>query len=231
MYTDYFKQIGDHYFKVMGGFNAELYKKTNLSGQRDELITPDVPTLNTATTEQKANGGYSHWANAGFFGRINYNYKERYLLEINGRYDGSSRFIGDKRWGFFPSFSAGWNVSRESFWRDLEHIVNNFKIRGSWGELGNCNTKAFYPFYQTMPTGVENSGWLINGKKPNTASAPGIVSAEMTWETVRSWNIGFDFGLLNNRLTGSFDYFVRNTLDMIGPAAQLPATLGATVIK
>lgn len=231
LYTDYFKQIGDHYFKVMGGFNAELYKKTNLSGQRDELITPDVPTLNTATTEQKANGGYSHWANAGFFGRINYNYKERYLLEINGRYDGSSRFIGDKRWGFFPSFSAGWNVSRESFWRDLEHIVNNFKIRGSWGELGNCNTKAFYPFYQTMPTGVENSGWLINGKKPNTASAPGIVSAEMTWETVRSWNIGFDFGLLNNRLTGSFDYFVRNTLDMIGPAPQLPATLGATVPK
>lgn len=92
---------------------------------------------------------------------INYNYKERYLLEINGRYDGSSRFIGDKRWGFFPSFSAGWNVSREPFWRDLEHIVNNFKIRGSWGELGNCNTTAFYPFYQTMPTGVENSGWLI----------------------------------------------------------------------
>lgn len=231
LYTDYFKQIGDHYFKVMGGFNAELYKRTNLSGQRDELITPDVPTLNTGTTEQKANGGYSHWANAGFFGRINYNYKERYLLEINGRYDGSSRFIGDKRWGFFPSFSAGWNVSREPFWRDLEHIVNNFKIRGSWGELGNCNTKAFYPFYQTMPTGVENSGWLINGKKPNTASAPGIVSAEMTWETVRSWNIGFDFGLLNNRLTGSFDYFVRNTLDMIGPAPQLPATLGATVPK
>lgn len=231
LYTDYFKQIGDHYFKVMGGFNAELYKRTNLSGQRDELITPDVPTLNTGTTEQKANGGYSHWANAGFFGRINYNYKERYLLEINGRYDGSSRFIGDKRWGFFPSFSAGWNVSREPFWRDLEHIVNNFKIRGSWGELGNCNTTAFYPFYQTMPTGVENSGWLINGKKPNTASAPGIVSAEMTWETVRSWNIGFDFGLLNNRLTGSFDYFVRNTLDMIGPAPQLPATLGATVPK
>ena len=82
LYTDYFKQIGDHYFKVMGGFNAELYKRTNLSGQRDELITPDVPTLNTGTTEQKANGGYSHWANAGFFGRINYNYKERYLLEI-----------------------------------------------------------------------------------------------------------------------------------------------------
>ena len=232
IYSDYFKQFDSgHYFKVMAGFNSELYKTRYVQAQKSTLISSSVPTINTATEDPKAWGGYAHNAVAGFFGRINYNYKERYLLEINGRYDGSSRFIGDKRWGFFPSFSAGWNVSREPFWRDLEHIVNNFKIRGSWGELGNCNTTAFYPFYQTMPTGVENSGWLINGKKPNTASAPGIVSAEMTWETVRSWNIGFDFGLLNNRLTGSFDYFVRNTLDMIGPAPQLPATLGATVPK
>ena len=232
IYSDYFKQFDNgHYFKVMAGFNAELYKTRNITAEKNTLITPGVPTINTATDDPQAYGGYADNSVAGFFARVNWSYKDRYMFEANGRYDGSSRFVGKERWGFFPSFSAGWNVSREPFWRDLEHIVNNFKIRGSWGELGNCNTTAFYPFYQTMPTGVENSGWLINGKKPNTASAPGIVSAEMTWETVRSWNIGFDFGLLNNRLTGSFDYFVRNTLDMIGPAPQLPATLGATVPK
>lgn len=232
LYTDYFKDFeGGHYLKAMLGFNAELYKERWLSGTRDKLITPSVPTLNTATSNQRNGGGYDHWSTAGFFGRVNYNYKERYLVEANLRYDGTSRFIGDKRWGWFPSFSAGWNIAREGFWQDYENIVNTFKFRASWGELGNCNTKAFYPFYQTMPITMEGTNWLLNGVKQNIASAPGMVSSEMTWETVRSWDIGLDFGLLNNRLTGSFDYFVRKTIDMIGPAPKLPVILGTGVPK
>ncbi|MGL5563094.1 MAG: SusC/RagA family TonB-linked outer membrane protein [Tannerellaceae bacterium] len=232
LYTDYFKNFDNgHYFKAMVGFNAELLNARDVSGSRDGLITPNVPTINTATSNQKAGGGYSHWSTAGFFGRINYNYKERYMVELNGRYDGTSRFIGDKRWNFFPSFSAGWNIAREDFWQSYEDIVSTLKLRGSWGELGNQNMSSWYPFYQTMPFGTANGGWLINGEKPNTSSAPGLVSSLLTWERVQSWNVGFDWGAFNNRLTGSFDYFVRKTLDMVGPAPELPVILGTSVPK
>lgn len=232
LYTDYFKEFGDgHFLKAMVGFNAELEKGRSLSARRDGLISSSVPTVNTGTSNDRASGGYSHWSTAGFFGRINYNYKERYMVELNGRYDGTSRFIGDKRWNFFPSFSLGWNIAREEFWQPYEEYVNTFKLRGSWGELGNQNTKALYPFFQTMPFGTANGSWLINGKQPNTSYAPGLVSSLLTWERVRSWNIGLDWGAFNNRLTGSFDYFVRKTLDMIGPAPELPEILGTSVPK
>lgn len=232
IYTDYFKNFENgHYFKAMVGFNAELLQARNVSGRRDGLITPNVPTIDTATSNEKASGGYSHWATAGFFARVNYNYKERYMVELNGRYDGTSRFVGDKRWNFFPSFSAGWNIAREEFWQPFEEYVNTFKFRGSWGELGNQNTDALYPFFQTMPFGTADGGWLINGEKPNTSSAPGLVSSLLSWERVQSWNVGFDWGAFNNRLTGSFDYFVRNTLDMVGPAPELPVILGTSVPK
>ena len=97
------------------------------------MITSNLPTLNTSTgTDKITKGGYSHWATAGFFGRINYNYKERYLLEVNARYDGTSRFSRDNRWNVFPSVSAGWNIAREAFWEPYTDVVNNLKLRGSW---------------------------------------------------------------------------------------------------
>lgn len=236
VYTDYFKDFKNgHYLKGMVGFNSELMKTRGVSGTIDGLTTPNVPTLNTGTTNMKASGGYAHWASAGFFGRLNYNYQEKYLLEVNGRYDGVSRFVGDKRWGFFPSFSAGWNISREAFYNEylgaFAEKVNTLKVRGSWGELGNMNTDAWYPFFQSMSIGNANNSWLLDGKKPNSASAPGLVSSLMTWETVRQWNVGADFGAFNNRFTGSFDYFKRTTLDMIGPAPELPSILGTSVPK
>ena len=232
IYTDYFKELdGGHFFKAMLGFNAELMKTRSLSASRDGLISPTVPTISTTTTNPQVGGGYAHWSTVGFFGRLNYNYKERYMAEANVRYDGTSRFIGDQCWGVFPSFSAGWNIAKEAFFEDLAADISTLKIRGSWGQLGNMNTKAWYPFYQSMPTGTANGNWLVNGEKPNTASAPGIVSSMMTWERVESWNIGLDWAALNNRLTGSFDYFQRMTNDMIGPAPQLPGILGTGVPK
>lgn len=234
IYTDYFKQFDSgHYFKVMVGFNSELYKTANLTGQKNTLISNSVPTLNTATESPTTSGGYAHNGVAGFFGRINYSYKDRYMVELNGRYDGSSRFIGDKRWGFFPSFSLGWNVVNEEFFAGIAEKanMNMLKVRGSWGQLGNTNTKdAWYPFYQTMPQG-SNYNWLVNGVRPNYASLPGIVSSLKTWETIETWDIGLDWAFFNNRLTGSFDYFVRWTYDMIGPAPELPSILGATPPK
>ena len=234
IYTDYFKEFDSgHYFKVMVGFNSELYKTANLRGQKNTLISNSVPTLNTATESPTTSGGYAHNGVVGFFGRINYSYKDRYMVEVNGRYDGSSRFIGDKRWGFFPSFSLGWNVVNEEFFAGIAEKanMNMLKVRGSWGQLGNTNTNdAWYPFYQTMPQG-SNYNWLVNGVRPNYASLPGIVSTLKTWETIETWDIGLDWAFFNNRLTGSFDYFVRWTYDMIGPASELPSILGATPPK
>ncbi len=234
IYTDYFKQFDSgHYFKVMVGFNSELYKTANLTGQKNTLISNSVPTLNTATESPTTSGGYAHNGVAGFFGRINYSYKDRYMVEVNGRYDGSSRFIGDKRWGFFPSFSLGWNIAREDFFAGIAEKarIDMLKLRGSWGQLGNTNTNdAWYPFYQTMPQG-SNYNWLVNGVRPNYASLPGLVSSLKTWETIETWDIGLDWAFFNNRLTGSFDYFVRWTYDMIGPAPELPSILGATPPK
>ena len=230
VYTDYEFKINDaHYFKVLAGFNSELNKVRSLAASRSGLITPELPTINTATNESRAiEGGYQNWATTGFFSRLNYNYKERYLLEINARYDGSSRFLRDQRWNLFPSFSAGWNVAQEEFW-GIKDVIQTFKIRGSYGELGNQNTNLWYPFYTTMPVGVNNGSWLLNGQKPNTSTAPGLVSTLLTWERIASWNLGFDLAALKNRLNISFDYYKRNTFDMVGPAPELPIILGTAV--
>ena len=233
LYSDYFKQFDSgHYFKVMAGFNAELMKSRDVYGIMDNLITPEIPTLNTATENPRTTGGYSHWATVGFFGRLNYNYKEKYLFEFNLRYDGTSRFLGDQQWGTFPSFSAGWNVAREEFfanWGNLKDYISTLKFRGSWGQLGNTNTEDLYPFYLTMPTSNQNGLWLLDGQKQNTSYAPGLVSSMLTWETVESWDVGLDIGALDNRLTAGFDYYVRTTKDMVGPAPELPSILGTGV--
>lgn len=155
------------------------------------------------------------------------------LAEVNLRYDASSRFSPDTRWALFPSFSLGWNIAREEFWEPYTNAVNTLKLRGSWGQLGNQNTTNLYTYIQTMPfypsTNTSKNTWLINGNRLNGSTAPGLISSTLTWETMSSWNIGADFGFLNNRLTASFDYFVRKTFDMVGPAPELPEILGTAV--
>ena len=230
IYSDYsFRINNNHQFKVLAGFNSELNKYRTIGASRTGLITPTLPTINTATTESRADEGqYQHWATAGFFSRLNYNFKEKYLLEVNARYDGTSRFLADKRWNLFPSVSAGWNVAKENFWK-FDNVIQLFKLRASYGELGNQNTSSWYPFYATMPIGNANGSWIVNGDRPNTASAPGLVSTLLTWERVTSWNVGFDMAMFTNRLNLNVDYFNRKTYDMVGPAPELPAILGTAV--
>jgi len=228
IYTDYSLDLAvNHHFKVMAGFNSEVNKFSNIGAGRTGLITPNVISINTATATFTNSGAYNHWATAGFFGRLNYNYKEKYFVEVNTRYDGSSRFIDEKRWNWFNSYSAGWNIAAEDFWGI--NSISMLKVRGSYGELGNQNTNSWYPFYLAQPFSVNSGGWLLNGARPNAASAPGIVSTSMTWERVKSYNIGLDLGLFDSRLTANFDYFARNTLDMVGPAKELPVILGTAV--
>jgi len=237
IYSEYSKNFAKHNFKIMAGFQYEDTRYRSMSAQRNGIIVSDIATLNTTSgldadgkvLAPVVSGQYQNWATQGFFSRLNYDYDGIYLFEANLRYDGSSRFRSDKRWGWFPSVSAGWNIAREEFFKDRFAFVNTFKLRGSYGNLGNQNTNDWYPTYLTMPIGTANGSWLINGGRPNTASAPGIVSSTLTWETIKSYNAGLDFSFLKNRLTGSFDWYNRKTLNMVGPAPELPVTLGTAV--
>jgi len=230
IFTEYSHSFGDHNMKVMVGFQSEWLRDRYITAQRDG-IQAGLPTIGTTSTNPRVGGEYNSWSTAGFFGRVNYDYKGRYLFEGNIRYDGSSRFLRNNRWNWFPSFSAGWNIAQEAFWEDFADKVNTLKLRASWGELGNQNTDSWYPFYPTIGYKPDNGGWLVNNKKPNTATQPSLVSALMTWEKSRTWEIGLDWGAFNNRLTGSFGYFQRQTYDMVGPAQELPDVLGAAEPK
>ena len=237
LYTDFEKTFAkSHHLKALAGFQAEANNYRNIWAQKIGITYPGKPTINTSTGIDKdgkviapnVSGGHNRWSTAGFFGRVNYDFQEKYLVEANLRYDGSSRFRSDDRWGFFPSASLGWNIAREEFFQPATRIMNTLKLRASYGSLGNQNTTALYPTYTVMGTGTSDK-WLMNGVKPNIAWAPALVSYDLTWEKIRTWNVGIDIGLFNNRLTGSFDYFIRNTNDMVGPSEKLPATLGIAV--
>ena len=232
IFTEYSFSLNDaHNFKVMAGFQSELYKDRNISAGRNNIMA-GLPTLNTTNASPSVGGGYGEWATAGFFGRLNYDYQGRYLLEANIRYDGTSRFLRDQRWNVFPSFSAGWNIAREAFFEDYTELINNLKIRGSWGELGNQNTDNWYPFYRQLMFKQQNGGWLINNTaKPDIAYEGSLVSSTLTWEKTRTWDIGFDLGMLNNRLNVTFDYFQRQTLDMVGPGQEMPDVMGISPAK
>ena len=232
VYSNYnFSLIEKHNFTVLGGFQAEIMKYRDMEGARTGLVTTDLPVLNLTTDADSytLKGLYKNWKNAGFFGRINYDYNGKYLVEGNLRYDGSSRFRRGNRWILTPSFSLGWNVARENFWEKLADVVEVFKLRVSYGELANQNTTSWYPTYQTLGVTTNGGKWLQNGALTSVASVPGLISTSLSWEKIKNTNIGFDFGALNNRLTGSFDYFWRKTKNMVGPGVELPAILGATV--
>ena len=229
----------NHNFNVLAGMQAENEEYTFFSAERLGILDENNPTLGL-TTGLDENGnpvspdlGSNNWAWSvfGVFGRLNYDYKSRYLIEANVRTDGSSRFLKSNRWRTFPSVSVGWNIAQESFFKDYTKWCNMLKLRASYGSLGNQNTKPeyIYQVYSTIAPSPNSGSWLQDGKKPGQAWAPGLVSSALTWEKVESWNFGFDWGFLNNRLTGSFDYFIRTTTDMMGKGVALPNILGTGV--
>jgi TonB-linked SusC/RagA family outer membrane protein len=225
--SSYERTIKDHYIYVMGGFEKEMNNYNYLWGQKTKVLVSSVPSISTAVGEHYVDDAMEHWATAGFFGRFQYNYKEKYLLEANMRYDGSSRFEESTRWGLFPSFSVGYNISRESFWKTIEPYISSLKIRASWGSLGNQNV----PNYLYLPNlGVNtNLSWIMGSERPSYTTAPALVSANLTWETSTTSNIGFDAGFLKGRLNASFDLYRRLTTNMFGPAEALPNILGTSV--
>lgn len=239
-YSEYSLNLAEkHNFKIMAGFQAEQLKQTVFGLQRNGILDPDKPEVDNTSgvgydgkaVTPSTNGARNQWQTAGFFGRLNYNYMERYLAEVNLRYDGTSKYRRNQMWKTFPSFSLGWNIARENFWKPLEKTVNTLKLRFSYGTLGNQNLNNWYHTYQTISYTPFGGTWLQDGKMTNVTSAPGLVSTTLTWEKVESYNYGLDWGLFNNRLTGSFDYYIRNTKNMVGNAPELPAILGTGVPK
>lgn len=234
IYTNFVKTFNEkHFFNAMVGFNSEFTNYRYNYSARDVLITSSLPEIDLATGTQYASNDRYQLALQGFFGRVNYIYDNRYILEFNGRYDGSSRFPHDDQWGFFPSGSIAWSLSNEEFFKPLAERIQmtNLKLRGSYGSLGNQvvidgnGNQVYYPSIASMSSGRISQ--ILDGERPVAVYQPGLVSASFTWETVRTGNFGMDLGFLNNRLTGSFDIYKRITENMLGPSKELPSVVGA----
>ncbi|MGX5819683.1 SusC/RagA family TonB-linked outer membrane protein [Chitinophaga lutea] len=224
----YQKELGKHFLRLMVGYEQEYKQYNSLSGSKRGLATEEVPAIRTATGAFQVNDAMSHWATRAFFSRFNYNYKEKYLLELNARYGGSSRFAPDERWGLFPSFSAGYNISRENFWRGaIAKAVDNLKVRASYGTLGNQNV-ANYLYMSIIPIS-NNLEWILNDIRPNFAGIPAIKSPNLTWERISTLDFGVDAAMLNGRMNMTFDWYNRRTTRMFGPSVTLPAALGTGV--
>ena len=230
LYADYEDTFGDaHYFKGMVGYNYEqsTYKSTYV--QRNGLLLDDSENINLALGDAiTTSGGYNRWRVAGGFFRLNYAFKDRYLLEVNGRYDGSSKFPTDQQWAFFPSVSGGWRVSEEAFWKVNPDLFSNLKIRASYGSLGNGNVSP-YSFLELLS--ISTSGRVLNGLKNKYTSAPAVMPDGLTWETATTTDVGLDFGMLNNRLQFNGDYYIRKTTDMYTVGKTLPDVFGASSPK
>lgn len=217
----YSGKIGNHAFKVLAGGQSEEFTNSFFSASRTGFINPDQPYLNLGSGPRDNNAAASELALAGFFGRVNYNYDEKYFLEVNGRYDGSSRFsqVLDKQWGFFPSASAGWIFSKEKFFDGMSTLINYGKLRGSIGTLGNQNFSSFYPFdafYGQSSYSNPNNG--TNAYFNNITTLGYAIlefpNREIEWEKSNQWNVGLDVGIAKY-FTVTADYYVRSLTDMV----------------
>lgn len=233
IYSNYdFTLANDHNFTFLLGTQMDYSRNRDLTARKNGLLVQDqVLSLQTAIGDPTVLEQLLDWSTAGYFSRLNYNYKGRYLFEANVRRDGTSRFQQGKRWGTFPSFSAGWNIAQENFWAHLTPVISTFKLRGSWGKLGNQDVSPYQDLgLIPINTGALNWLWNYGGNRPiGYTMIPTLVSPFLTWETTTNKNVGLDVTGLTNRLSLSFDVFERTTDRMLGPAEAKPGVLGANM--
>lgn len=213
---NYDKTFGKHNLKGLAGWHTEKYNYKYMKAYRKNFPNDNLTDMNAGDAATQTNEGYSReLAMISWFARINYDFAGKYLLEANIRADASSRFAKGNRWGYFPSFSGAWRISEENFMKGAQNWLSNLKIRGSWGMLGNQDalnsadaSGAFYPAINTYEIGATypfggalNSGYYQGSFRLNT----------ITWEKAKTWGVGIDFGLFNNKVTGSVDYYNRKT--------------------
>ena len=236
-YKDTFKDA--HNLTVVAGYNYENRNYKTYSSYVQNLGTENLNDLGLATTMEgaKITGGQNQYFLQGIFGRINYDYLGKYLVEISGRYDGTSRFAKGHRWGWFPSGSIGWRFSEEKFFEGLNPWWTNGKIRFSYGSLGNQNTSNYYTFLRQVSVlnadgGSSRPKWTFDKTsfaKYSSIGAP--IAEDFTWEKANQWDLGFDLGFFNNRLNAIIDLYIRDTKDMITTGKTLPDVYGATFPK
>lgn len=205
IYAEYQKSIGSHSVRLLAGFNQEQWDNTYFSGSKLGLVSNDLNALDAAAFQPQTSGSGQSYRTRSYFGRLNYSFANKYLFEANVRRDGSSRFSPENRWGVFPSFSAGWIISRENFWRPMDKAIDFFKIRGSWGKLGN-NGIGNYAWQDVFaPSNYSFNGTQVQGLAPQY-----LVNSDISWETTDITNIGVDLGLFN-KFTITADFYDKFT--------------------
>lgn len=229
LYGTYSKSIKEkHNLKLLLGYNQEESNSDNVTAGQNGLLANNLASLNLGTELFSATGSGSTWGIQGYFGRFNYDFNNKYLLEVNARYDGSSRFPAASRWGFFPSVSAGWYVSRENFFEPLKGVMSSLKLRTSYGKLGNQNIDN-NTFRELLL--AKKTSWVINGVQANYLTTPAPLPKVVGWENSRTIDFGADLGFLNDRLIASFDWYEKNVEGMYLPGQPLPSVFGASEPK
>lgn len=215
----------------MVGYTWEDEGQRTLSGSRNNFPSDDVPFLGAGGADGQTNGGGGYdWAIQSVFGRLTYNYDQRYLFETTMRYDGSSRFPTDSKYGFFPSLAAGWRISEEQFWKENENLsfINNLKLKASYGILGNNNI-GNYPYQSVYSLGQEQN-YVFGGVYTQGAAVTTYVDPGLKWERTRTTDVGIETAFFNNKLTFNASYFYRKTTDVLyKPAASYSSIFGLSV--
>lgn len=234
-YITYDKTFGSHNLRFQAGANIEDAEYIYHLSKRNGVYDFDKGEVNLAGGDQTATSSHSWWSVAGFYGKVNYSLKDRYLFEATGRYDGSSRFAEDSRWGFFPTFSGAWRVTEESFMEPLRPWLSSLKLRGSFGSVGNQDVplNAYIPTLTVTNPSASGAYWLRGNNfvpyisHSTTSPQPSLVDPTLTWETVTALDFGADARFFNNKVGLVFDWYTRNTLDILAPGETVPSTLGA----
>jgi TonB-linked SusC/RagA family outer membrane protein len=222
LYTTYSKEVGGHNFKILAGYQQEQWTYYNIYAEALSLVSDNIVSLSTTTGETDVSDDKYDLATQSYFTRFNYDYQGKYLFEFSYRRDGSSKFEDGSRWAGFPSFSAGYNVAKENFW-PLKDVIQNFKLRGSYGTLGNQNVDDFL-YLSTMT--VKDGTWLFDDEYENYVTAPDLESSNLTWETVETTDFGVDISALKGKLSTTFDWYRTDINDMAAQSATLPSQLG-----
>ena len=222
-----------HHLTVMAGLNAETWANKNVKALGKNLLSEDLNDLNLIAPDVDGNvltevgGGQNAYSLLGVFARVNYDYKGRYLFEASARYDGTSRFAEGSRWGLFPSGSLGWRISEEPFFAPAKKVINNLKLRASYGSLGNQNV-GYYAHLRTISLNYFSNYTFGEGStKPKYSSLSNPVSSGLTWETTQQSNIGLDMTMFNNRLEFTAEAYIRDTKNMLTDGDALPGVFGA----
>lgn len=218
----YSKNIQDHSINLLGGYSQIGNKVSNLSAFRQNFYNNDILSIGQGANDPtKDNGGSEFtWGLRSYFSRLNYSFRNKYLFEANARYDGSSRFVSENRYSFFPSFSAGWRVSQEKFWDNLNDIISDFKIRGSVGKTGN-QAVGLYSYMKTLSLVT----YSFNGVASQGYRQTTLANRDLTWETTTQSNIGIDMQLLGGKISFNADYYYKKTEGIL-LSLPIPGTLG-----